>query len=330
MVEPKSGGALLMRPIAIFSYNRPQYLKRALESLAPQIKDGTKVFLYQDGPNSALTRRCISLFKEYFPEDKTVDEWVDHKGKLETRQNLVYDSWWEGTNNLGIAFNHKRARDRILETHDSAIFIEEDAVLNNYYIQMLNTVMDLVDGYKVGMVSCFGEHQFYKGIFNELQYLQKHSDSYTQQEINQSSFIPMRHMFAYGMFRESWHSIKDIMDGYYKLLPRDGFRRGAYKKRPHGKILDYMASHGIKRNAIVSSQDSCIFSSLTLKGYVNISTFTKNMVNIGELGEHYRPHIHRRHFSGQALYDKPVYDFNWDQDIRSSIANMLNKIYLRD
>ena len=130
----------MSRPIAVYAYNRPDYLKQVLESLKPQVKDA-EVFLFQDGPrimtdDKLKVKESVSVFQEYFP-DQTV---------------------LESECNLGVAFNQKRARNFMLDRHESAIFIEDDIFINEYYIEQLNLLMDKFQDEKdVAVISCLAK-----------------------------------------------------------------------------------------------------------------------------------------------------------------------------
>ena len=299
------------RPIVIFSYNRPQYFFHTLESLKKQVDESTDIFLFQDGPRGyiipdqnlrerSLIESSTSMFKDAFPWGKVYASDV----------------------NLGVAFNQKRARDFIFQENESAIFIEDDVVLNEYYIKMLNERMDFFsEDRDISMVSCFGESHRDKNVYDFLDYLTPIEDRKTAQIENRNQYIQMEHVWAYGFFRHAYQSVTDIMDGYYELIPSE------YRMRPHGEIYKYMQSQGAGEN-IVSSQDSCLCAALTLKGFVKVSTFTANMTYIGEWGEHSRPENFLPHWGAQEVYNKYEKYFEWNDEIKSKINNRLKDKYL--
>jgi hypothetical protein len=169
----------MSRPIVVYAYNRPDYLKQSLEALKPQVKDA-EVFLFQDGPrimsdDKPKIKESVSVFKEYFP-DQTV---------------------FESECNLGVAFNQKRAREFIFDKSDSAIFIEDDIVLNDYYLEQLNFLMDkFQDEEDVSMVSLFGEIHRHTDVFKYLDYLTKYDNWDKQQERNKHKFMQMEHIWG--------------------------------------------------------------------------------------------------------------------------------------
>jgi hypothetical protein len=300
------------RPIIIFSYNRPRYLQQTLLSLRPQVPEETKVFLFQDGARNYGS----------YEHDKAEREQV--KANIDMFQQVFpLGTVLESDRNLGVAFNQKRARDFIFEDNESAIFIEDDVVLNDYYIKMLNERMDFFSKDKeVSMVSCFGEPHRDKKIHDFLDYLTQNDDRKIAQQENRDQYMQMEHVWAYGFFRHAYREVEEIMGGYYDLIPKE------YRLRPHDEIYRYMRGVGAG-NKIVSSQDSCLCASLTLKGFVKISTFTSNMLYIGEWGEHSRPENFLPSWGSQEVYNSYQKDFVWSDEIKSKINERLKDKYLR-
>ena len=67
----------MSRPIAVYSYNRPNYLHQTLQALQPQT-NGAEVFLFQDGPinhpqDVTAVTNSINVFKKFFPNSKTFE-----------------------------------------------------------------------------------------------------------------------------------------------------------------------------------------------------------------------------------------------------------------
>lgn len=294
-----------MRPIVLFAYNRPQYFQHTLSSLQVQIGDA-EVYMFIDGPRNNLDvpqiEASVQLFEEYIP-----------RGKV-----------FRSDRNLGVAFNQKRGRDFIFKENDSAIFIEDDVILTSYYIRMLNNLMDIVSDREVSMVSCFGESHRHPDMFQYLTYLTKHDDPVKQQDINRYKICQMEHVWAYGMFKRAYQDSMDIMGRYYEMLPQE------YRLRPHAQIYEYMESQGIDSSKIVSSQDSCLSASLARKSYAAISTFTANMLYIGEWGEHSRPDIFQKSWGTQYPFNEEidVSMLNMSEDVMNQIHDYLEYRFL--
>jgi glycosyltransferase involved in cell wall biosynthesis len=292
----------MSRPVVIFAYNRPEYFQHTLKSLVAQDSEITDIYLFNDGPRSTQEEPAINnsveLFEQFFP-----------KGKI-----FVSDK------NLGVAFNQKRARDFIFKEHESAIFIEDDVALQPFYINMLNNLMDKLDDGQTSMVTCFGEAHRHLEVFDKYDYLVKHENREEWYDLNNDKLIHMEHIWAYGMFKKAYEGCLSLMGAYYDMLPSE------YRARPHQKIYDYFSSKGIKD--IVSSQDSCMSGSLIKMGYVSYSTFTANMVYLGEWGEHSRPENYRDSWSDQLVYQQEVGNHIINDSVKSQVKKYLSERYL--
>jgi hypothetical protein len=289
----------MSRPIVVYSYNRPQYLNASLVALQPQVKN-SEIFLFQDGPRPFtndidLIKHSIEVFRHYFPQ-----------GKL-----------FFSERNLGVAFNQKKARDFIFERYDSAIFVEDDIVLNSYYIEQLNLLMDLFEtNMDVAMASCFGESHRHTDVFKYCDYLIQFDDWDRQQENNKNQFMQMEHLWAYGFFRRAYEKIKPFMEGYYSMLPTE------YRRRPHQQILQYCDQHGLSQTKIVTSQDSVLSGFLALNNMAKVSTFTMNAKYIGEWGEHSNAQHYAQNWKHIKPYDCFVKDFVWNNEIKEKIKTI--------
>ena len=139
-------------PIAILSFNRPDYLVQVLDSLKaqPDGLQGREIALFQDGPISPSTgraqcdpedcKRNIELFRTRFPHGR------------------VFDS----KTNLGIALNIDRAERFVFETlgAEAGMFFEDDMVLSPFYLTVLERLIDLAKAdERIGYVAAFGNFQ---------------------------------------------------------------------------------------------------------------------------------------------------------------------------
>jgi hypothetical protein len=296
----------MSRPIIVYAYNRPDYLDQVLEALKPQTKD-SEVFLFQDGPriltdDKPKVAESVSVFKKHFPKSTVFDSPV----------------------NLGVGFNQKRAREFIFSRADSAIFVEDDIVLNSYYIEQLNFLMDkFQDDEDIGMISCFGEIHRHTDVFGYCDYLTKYDDWDKQQERNKDKFMQMEHIWGYGFFKRAYERVVPFMEGYYAMLPDD------YRGRPHKQILQYCDQYGISPSKVVTSQDSVLSAFLALHNMIKISTFTMNAKYIGEWGEHSNADHYAQNWKNYKPYNKPVKDFLWDDKIKEKIRTLCKIKFLK-
>lgn len=298
------------RPIAIFSYRRPAYFSRCLEALSKN-SGINKIFLFQDGPKhknlseQINIEKNIKLFKHYFPN-----------GEI-----------FESKTNLNLAFNQKRGRDFIFSNWDSGIFIEEDVVVNEYYIEMLNLMMDKYEK-DAGQISCYGQPRSYPNFFQTLDYLIQDKDLMLEQELNKDKIIHMQRMWAYGMTKSSYEAIEDIMYDYYNLLTK------YYESRPVDKISQFMREkYKICKYCITGcpnmfngNQDSIFSGALAVRDIPKIATFTTNLQYVGKWGTNHKGLPEQT----AIRYNKIQTDFLFNEDIKNKILKMLKDNFVYD
>lgn len=308
----------MKRPLVIIAYNRPEYFEPFLKSLQPQVEDDRKVLMFLDG-----VRRHFG--KEF--------EEADLKGVTECKRLFEYylpnGECIESNKNLGVAFNQLRARETVFQDYEEAIFLEDDAVLEPYYIQQLDRLMEFFrDDPRVGMVNCFGEGHRDKELYDWYPYIKRDegsaekTTSYLEQEMNKDRFKGMDHLWAYGFYRRAYEKVKETMKGYYALIPEH-----EYRARPHEQIMQFWRNQGSSSN-IVSSQDSGTATALILNDFVKVSTYTNNFTYIGVWGEHSRPdNFDNAGWNDCITYDKEQSNFIWDDETFECISSRLKKKY---
>lgn len=308
----------MKRPLVIIAYNRPEYFEPVLKSLQPQVEDDRKVLMFLDGVRKHFGKEfeeadakgvseCKRLFEYYLPNGECI----------------------ESKKNLGVAFNQLRARETVFQDHEEAIFLEDDAVLEPYYISQLDRLMDFFrDDPRVGMVNGFGEGHRDKELYESYPYIKKDegskekTTSYLEQEMNKNRFKGMDHLWAYGFYRRAYEKVKETMMGYYALIPDH-----EYRARPHDKIMQFWRNKG-SSNGIVSSQDSGTATALILNDFIKVSTYTNNFTYIGVWGEHSRPdNFDNAGWNDCITYDREQLDFTWDDETFNCISSRLKNKY---
>lgn len=68
--------------------------------------------------------------------------------------------------------------------------------------------------------------------------------------------------------------------------------------------------------------------SMIKMGYVSYSTFTANMVYLGEWGEHSRPENYRDSWSDQLVYQQEVGNHIINDSVKSQVKKYLSERYL--
>tara|TARA_Y100000592_G_C5482355_1_gene326440 strand:+ start:7186 stop:8055 length:870 start_codon:yes stop_codon:yes gene_type:complete len=285
------------QPVAIIAYNRPQYLFSCLTSLEQQCK-GRDVYLFLDGERGPQEKSLVDdsedLFKEIFPN-----------GNCERSEY-----------NLGVAFNTKRAREYMFNLYESAVFIEDDLVLNSFYMEIMDALMDRFKKEdKVAMVSAYGG--------NTTRKLGAHS--LEDQIRNKNKLVTMDHILGYGAWRNKFEVIKPLLQQYYDLLPSE------YRYRPHAEILKFWQSKGVRNSMTTTSQDAATVMSMLLNKQIKLSTYANNLLYIGEWGEHSRPADFERYQWDQwPVMDEMVTDYEYNEEVYEFTLKELEERYIKD
>jgi hypothetical protein len=210
--------ASLSLPIAILSFDRPEYLAKTLSSLQAQTKPlgDRQITLFQDGSWSpsmnkhhcdpALCRQCVSIFRDQFPSGTVFESDI----------------------NLGSVFNYERAERYVFETLNAsaAIFLEDDLILGRAYITVLERLIDLaLEDERIGYVAAFGNWKATR----------------EQQLRNTRKLRPMHLLWAFGLTQRHWRKCRPYVEQYLDLV-----RGSDYRQRDHQKIKDLVQSWGIE------------------------------------------------------------------------------------
>jgi hypothetical protein len=172
-----------MHPIAILSFDRPQYLDAVLISLKAQTKPIDRIILFQDGPKSASTNHCVQLFQTQFPQGVV-------------RQSAV---------NLGVARNFDRAERYMFEelNTEAAYFFEDDMILSPHYLAMLDRLTDFALAEdKVAYVAAYGKRQ----------------SKLVEQRVHQNEIIRMDNKWGFALTRRQWTAQRGILAAYLDIV----------------------------------------------------------------------------------------------------------------
>lgn len=112
-------------PIVLFAFNRPEHLKLALNALSQNAEfHSSPFFIFCDGPRNAVDRLDI---------DKTrmiANQW-SHPNKTVIESDI----------NLGLATSVMSGLNQILETYDVVIVLEDDLVVDEFFLNYLNRAL---------------------------------------------------------------------------------------------------------------------------------------------------------------------------------------------
>ena len=268
-------------PIFLMSFNRPDYLRKVLESLLEQVGceiASRTIILFQDGPvNSHSNERhasegeindCVKIFDSFFPN------------------GLVFRS----STNLGVALNFDRAEKYAFEelSAESVVFLEDDLVLGRHYLSIVDRLIEIfAEDNRVGYVAAYGDH----------------TRNIEDQHTHRRRLIGLTHNWGFALFRRQWLRMRPYVLEYLRLLEGVDYR---YKDAQ--AIHDMFASWGFGCPAI--SQDAAKTIACCIDGVIKINTYVCNAKYIGSQGLHMNDKLYaERGYDKTELYPDAVTDF---------------------
>ena len=245
-------------PIIVLSFDRTDYLRQTLESLAAQHDIANRqVFLFQDGATNIFSRReCC---------DRSIP---DEHAKM-ARDIIPHLIPMVSQINLGIALNFDRAErfafGAIGCQADAAMFFEDDYVLGPHYLAMLDQMLALaLADERIGYVTA-------QGIKNATEAQQRQHCHATQ---------PMSHNWAFGLTRRQWMRQRSWVNQYLDIV-----RNVDYRQRDHARIGDLFHCWGLGIPG--TSQDIAKSHACFLSGASKVNTYACFGRYIGARGVHF-------------------------------------------
>ena len=265
-------------PIAVMSFNRPDYLRQVLQSLHAQRDahlDEREIVLFQDGARNAASgvehasesdiEDCVAAFRDIFP------------GRPIERSDR----------NLGVALNFERAESHVFQrmTADAAVFLEDDLVLDPRYLRTLESLIALARADKrIGYVAAYGHHWV----------------PLSEQRRQPERYVLLEHNWGFALMRRQWLRNKPYVDQYLRLV-----RDVDYRLRPRRDI--HRLYHSWDMGCPGDSQDVTKTLACCLTGAVKINTTTCLGRYIGEHGLHMNPaEFVRRKYPQTEIYEGPL------------------------
>jgi GNT-I family len=278
-------------PIAILSFDRPDYLRRVLKSLITQVSPDDQVILFQDGAYNKYSGRqkadpvkieyCVKLFRCYFPNGEI------HLSDV----------------NLGIAWNYERAERHVFETLSvsAGLFLEDDLYLSPNYLDVIDRLLDIAAAdTRIGYVSAYGDFWAAR--------------SEQAAEINR--IMPMHENWGAALTRQSWMAERAVRLEYLKLVSGVD-----YSHRDHEMIRKFY--HGRGWVTDITSQDCARWIACLERGAVRITTRACHAKYIGEHGEHFTRKLYRQgRFAGAKVYNGAIHPLHppTDAEIETWLA----------
>ena len=268
-------------PIAIMSFDRPDYLRQVLDSLRAQRDarlDEREIVLFQDGARnvaSGMERAlaadidaCVAAFEAAFP------------GRPIERSPV----------NLGVALNFERAENHVFDRMeaDAAIFLEDDLLLEPRYLATLERLIALARHDKrIGYVAAYGHHWV----------------PLAEQRRQPARYVLLEHNWGFALMRRQWLRNKPYVDAYLSIV-----RDLDYRTRPRREIHRLYRSWDM--GCPGDSQDVTKTLACCLTGAVKINTTACLGRYIGEQGLHMNPaEFARRKYQHTEIFSDELPDF---------------------
>jgi hypothetical protein len=273
------GEILCSPPIAVISFNRPDYVGQLLASLAaqqPAIRPA-RVHLFQDGAVNRYSgiryaadadiAASLAVFREYFP------------------QGHVHAS----PDNIGITENILRAETLFFEELRAPVgyFFEDDLVLSPHYVAALDLMRRAFARFdRIGYFNANGAY----------------GASLDQQRSNAGKLIFMGHFWGFALKRSHWLCMQPYLADYHRLaIGRDE------RIAPREDIRALFRSWGKTETHPHTGQDSARDLATHLLRRWRASCYPALGRYIGVEGEHFTPELFARFgFDKTAIYPEPL------------------------
>ncbi len=275
---------MITLPVAVMSFDRPEYLEGVLQTLARQQLPGdvrVEPMLFQDGaivPGSDVRvadpdaiDRSVKTFSSYFPSA------------------AVFTT----AENLGVAKNFDRAERYLFLTRKFpfALFLEDDMLLSPFYIDVIVRLLQMADACDyIGMVTAYGLHPS--------------TPLAVQRERRRELCLMNEHSWAFGLTRKCWLKRDEIVSEYLRIIEDVPYRERSRKRDEIQKLLTSLGKGG---RGYLSSQDSVKNMAMEIHGIHRVSTWTNNARYIGRRGLHMTPErFARRGYDRTIMYLEPL------------------------
>jgi hypothetical protein len=250
--------------VAIFSFNRPDYLQEVLASLEKNTAlEGLDFYFFQDGIINQFSGRVAA-------DEKDIRTCL----KLWETTVLPNKHLVENAFNKGIGINQYEAKAFLFDEmkYEQVMFFEDDLVLSRNYVQSLRIMLNQFHAEKsAGIVMCHGGLPRAFSEFEKLCYLRRIRPGND-------------HLWGWGTWRTRWQKIKPDFLEYYKFIKDIDYRERNVRAN---EILSFYAENGFEVK--ITSQDAAIYYALVKNNLVSMQTIVHRGRYIGARGEHMTP-----------------------------------------
>ena len=214
-------------PIAVISFNRPQFLGQVLTSLKAQRDERLaerEIHLFQDG---AVNRYSRIRYASDTDIAASVDTFRNHFPNGAVHQSA---------DNLGICENYRRAERYLFEERELEVgyFLEDDLVLSPVYIEMMDRLCRWAQ------------------MRPNVAYFAAYGDYYLEQAhiiARRRELVTLDHHWGFGLLRRHWRKMRGLLEPYYEIVAGND-----YSRRDHRQIYALYTPYGLAPRA--SSQDA--------------------------------------------------------------------------
>ena len=249
--------SVIVSPIVIMSFNRPQMLAKVLDSLKAQLGvalDERNVFLFQDG--------AVNLYSRIrYSSDELIQASIAEFTKRFPKGQVMAAS-----HNIGVCENFFRAENFVFGAlgAECAYFFEDDLVLGPHYLETMEKVRGWAQQTDdVAYFSCYGDY------YADAERARTHGREFCQ----------MDHQWGFGLFRAKWLAMQDLLRPYYGTVMGSD-----YNRRDHRQVFGLYEALDIAPEA--TSQDAAKALCCARLGFTRLNTVGTFAQYIGATGLH--------------------------------------------
>ncbi len=152
-------------PIALFTYNRPDHTKQAVESLLKNEEAKySDLYIFSDGPKNEKAVEGVKANREYIHSLKVANDNVNEDVNSPSLNREGRDGSFrfitiiEREKNWGLAENLIAGITEIVNKYGRVIVVEDDLILSPYFLQFMNEALEkYADDDRVSAISGFLE-----------------------------------------------------------------------------------------------------------------------------------------------------------------------------
>ncbi len=262
----------MLAPIALFVYNRPEYLKKTLRSLSLNVlaKESTLI-IYADGPKSTATPKELRKIQEV----KNIIN--DIKGFNDVQ---VYFS----ESNQGLANSIIAGVTKTIEDFGKVIVLEDDLEFGTHFLQFMNDALEVYSEEKE--VICICGHNYPLPLSPKLPttFFHQRTDSY-----------------GWATWKRAWNLFEPDASKLLQKIQSQNLEfdfdcQGSY---PFTKMLANCAQGNISSWAIRWYASSFVNNGLTLYPYQSL------VRHIGHVGTHFK--VNNSDILGYEISNKKIF-----------------------